>query len=216
MIVTCPACATRYLTDPALLGLDGRMVRCAKCSHSWLQAPPPDMPQFIEPLPPPLGEPQGRIMLPARLPPRRLPRPAAGYPALVAVLLGLLLVGLYLGRERIAAAWPPAAELYRLAGLRVAPAGAGLELGNVTFVRRELDGEEIMAIQGEIFNHSAQTQAVPPLKATLRNGNNHRLTDWVFRIDQPALEPGETTTFRTTAKNPPQASKRLSITFVDP
>ena len=42
MIVTCPACATRFLVDPAALGPGGRTVRCARCAETWFQAPPPD------------------------------------------------------------------------------------------------------------------------------------------------------------------------------
>lgn len=40
MIVSCPACATRFSLDAALLGDAGRSVRCAKCSHKWKQLPP--------------------------------------------------------------------------------------------------------------------------------------------------------------------------------
>lgn len=42
MIVSCPACATRFSLDAALLGANGRNVRCAKCSHKWKQLPQPD------------------------------------------------------------------------------------------------------------------------------------------------------------------------------
>jgi predicted Zn finger-like uncharacterized protein len=35
MIVSCPACQTQFNVDPALLGPDGRKVRCAKCAHVW-------------------------------------------------------------------------------------------------------------------------------------------------------------------------------------
>jgi len=40
MIVTCPACSTRYLVDEQNLGATGRMVRCSQCGHSWYEAPP--------------------------------------------------------------------------------------------------------------------------------------------------------------------------------
>lgn len=40
MIVSCPACATRFSLDAALLGDAGRNVRCAKCGHKWKQLPP--------------------------------------------------------------------------------------------------------------------------------------------------------------------------------
>lgn len=43
MIVTCPACATRYVVDPAAIGSDGRTVRCANCRHEWFQTVPEDV-----------------------------------------------------------------------------------------------------------------------------------------------------------------------------
>ena len=89
MIVSCPACSTRYLVDEQNLGATGRMVRCGQCGHSWYEAPPagealrydlsdPDAPA---PLP---GERRGLPVL--------SPRPHRGGLGKVLAVLFLLLV----------------------------------------------------------------------------------------------------------------------------
>jgi predicted Zn finger-like uncharacterized protein len=40
MILTCPACSTRYQVDEAKFPPAGRSVRCAKCGHVWHQPGP--------------------------------------------------------------------------------------------------------------------------------------------------------------------------------
>lgn len=47
MILTCQECETRYLVDPSALAADGKMVRCMKCGHSWIEMPHEDMPRKI-------------------------------------------------------------------------------------------------------------------------------------------------------------------------
>lgn len=60
MILTCPQCQTRYQTDAARFGAEGRSVRCAKCGHVWHQMPeaPPDPAVAAPPLAPPPAAPE--------------------------------------------------------------------------------------------------------------------------------------------------------------
>lgn len=39
MILTCPACRTRYATDAENIPPEGRSVRCARCGHVWHPTP---------------------------------------------------------------------------------------------------------------------------------------------------------------------------------
>ncbi len=221
MILTCPACATRYAIDPASLSTGGRKVRCVKCQHVWHQAPPEDMPRRVEITAEPAmatgGMAPERVALPPR-PRQRAPQGgSSGFGLLVflVVLFGLVAAIGYLGRERIVEQWPAARDLYALVGLESAALGEGLELSNINFVRQTIDNQDVLTVEGDVFNTTKDVVGVPNLIATLRNEKNQWLFDWVFRIDRAALEPGETAHFSTTTKNPPDASKRITITFTD-
>ena len=39
MILTCPACDTKYVVKDGAIPPGGRQVRCASCKHSWHQNP---------------------------------------------------------------------------------------------------------------------------------------------------------------------------------
>ena len=82
MIVTCPACATRYVVDPVALGAQGRMVRCARCADTWFQSLPDELapappPVWIEP---PIPEP---VATPTRMADGAAPLPTEPMPAFI-------------------------------------------------------------------------------------------------------------------------------------
>ncbi|WP_375289116.1 zinc-ribbon domain-containing protein [Qipengyuania sp.] len=84
MIISCPACATRYVLPDSAIGPEGRTVRCAKCKHSWYQ----DGPEMAEPIaaayaPSPSEDASGRpeAIDPPPPPPVAAPRPPVRDPA---------------------------------------------------------------------------------------------------------------------------------------
>jgi predicted Zn finger-like uncharacterized protein len=60
MVVTCPNCRARYAVDPQKIGLSGRTVQCARCSHRWFEKverpPPAPVPAPAPEIAPPVDE----------------------------------------------------------------------------------------------------------------------------------------------------------------
>lgn len=140
MIVTCSACKTRYLTDPAALGHTGRMVRCAKCGHTWMQTPPADLPHRVDVLSPPLdghgpeAPPKFNLPAPYVPPPKRHlgMRVALAVAAAIVIIVG---AG-YFARNQIVAAWPPAQRVYDLIGGIVGTSTSSVASGDLRVVLR--------------------------------------------------------------------------------
>jgi len=213
MILSCPSCGTRYLVDPAVLGLNGRTVRCAKCAHTWRQEPPVDMPKRVDVLPP-LGAPEP-IPAGSNLPvlfERRRRADRIGWLSLALAVM-VLVVGVLAAREPIVNAWPASARLYRAVGFETAESGAaGLRIRNVAREMIEESGVRIMVITGEVENLTGDALKVPAIRVGLIDSNEQELHHWTFAAERDELEPGGVTAFTTRLTGPP-AADFLSVRF---
>lgn len=213
MILTCPACATRYLVDPADLGRGGRHVRCARCGHVWLQNAPSEAPERIdltapEPTPPPPAE--GPVHLPAVLSAPRERAVLAGWAAFVLALL-LLLAGLYAFRHPITTAWPATARLYDALSLPVN--ARELALRGIGYERRQEGERTVLVVRGTIVNDTGGPQEVPPLHLSLRDAASRELHHWTVPLPTRRLAAGARTRFTLRLSDPPSAAREIEIAF---
>ena len=150
---------------------------------------------------------------PSRPPPKQ-PRGslAVGWAIYAVVVIGLG-SGFYFGRAPLVAMVPEMTRLYDLVGLKDEVIELGLQLRDVKSVRRLVDDERVVVIEGLIVNLSSQDRQVPPLRVSVIDAEGVELDRWNFLAESASLAPGGTTRFETVGKNPPREGN-LSIEFV--
>lgn len=220
MILTCPACRTRYFVDEQELNRPaGRTVRCASCGHTW-HRPPPLEARDREPLSRPATP---RIGPELEVPPRPGPVPvpasqlhparrrAVGWVVLgvVAVLLALGGLAAITARKEVVAMWPSAARLYAVAGLTAGSSGPGLELAKIAPTRTA----EGLVIEGDITNAGSTARDVPRLRVALRDPAEKEMQFKIIDPPTARLGPGETAHFKTSFDHPDEAATGVLVTF---
>lgn len=232
MIISCPACSTRFKLDEALLGA-GRTLRCGKCAHQWHQAP------LVEEVPPPRApegpdvaapsakteepraplragrEPPGRP--PPVLPTRREARSGHAGAWVAWILLMLVIGGAAAAALRweseIIAAYPKSERLYKLVGLGQFAPGEGLQMENVSSKRQIVDGKRELLVTGKVVSTSHRVVTVPLLKAVLTDAEGTEVSSWLFSATASELGPGESASFEFVARDVPAEAANISVRF---
>jgi predicted Zn finger-like uncharacterized protein len=232
MILTCPACSTRYEVDSAKFPPQGRNVRCQRCGEVWhasgLELPPepaPPEPQY-EPEPPreeyyaqprdpePHYAPeenqyeQPATETPARPWPRRIAL-VAGWIGLAAVVLTIGIVG-SVYRQQVVEMWPKTASLYSSLGVKVN--GTGLNIGDLKQLETPQDGQRVLTVTGVLTNVTNRELPVPQIRVGLVD-DKREIYHWTFAPDVMTLRPGQTTRFVTRLSSPPEGARRLDVRF---
>jgi predicted Zn finger-like uncharacterized protein len=214
MIVSCPACETRFQVDREQLGYDGRIVRCGKCGNCWHEMPERD---------PRLAAMAAASDITADTPPlsRRRSAPplkkrnsglAIGW-LLLLLFVAAVVAGGWLERERIVARFPQLGDVYALIGVPVLAGGPTLQLSEVTTASAEVEGDTVITVRGVVSNVSDRKQTLPPLHAQITNASGAVLVEWIFDPPHGELDAGGSTTFETETRNPPEGAQNVSITF---
>jgi predicted Zn finger-like uncharacterized protein len=239
MLIVCPSCASEYMIEPAQIGADGRMVRCAACRdtffvagepelteeelaeteefHAFLEQQPTAWPAADEPLAVEAesarSEPEAGPA-PARLRLRLPPIPLAALARLAAVPKApalALIRGAVLCRERVVAAAPATARLYAAARLAVNPLGLDLK-----GVRSELvlnGSDQLLVVEGEILNRRGRDVEVPSLRLTVRGPEGLELYTWTNEPPRKTLAAAETARFRARLASPPAEGREVLVRF---
>ena len=236
MILTCPSCDTRYAVDGSKFPAAGRTVRCAKCSHSWHQAPEAPEPDIAPEMAPQEAEAQGYAPDegPAADPYPVNPSPTRAYApmaapaepraplgprlAVIAGWVGLIVVVLLIAvsavryRQDIAVIWPQSAGVYSSLGLPVN--ASGIDFRQVRYQRENEDGQIVLAVNGMIVNAGPRELPVPQtVRVTLSDASKRELYHWNFKPSVTVLKPGQSVPFTTRLSSPPAAARNLEVRF---
>jgi predicted Zn finger-like uncharacterized protein len=227
MILTCPACASRYVVDDASVGPAGRMVRCNHCRNVW-RAEPPDAPLQVGAPPEPV-ETLTTPAAPADLPGEALPKQFrarvqeaqksrrfavagavwGGMAVLVLALLGLAV----LFRTDVARAWPKTASLYAALGLPVNVVGLAVE--NVTSAPGIENGREVLVVGGDVRNVSDRPQTLPrALRLQLLDKEARVVASGEVRLKAETIPVEQARPFTYRFVSPPPQAVSLRTDFV--
>jgi predicted Zn finger-like uncharacterized protein len=237
MILSCPACRTRYVVPDSAVGPSGRQVRCASCRHSWFQEPAPlDLVERAIQASPPTSEPPPFVPPPvASMPTEIIAAPEAeanDYDAfapappfcprrnpakrwtLAAAAVALLLIGGVVAVQFFGTPTFVTGVLAR----------AGLPGGQVDVPlllevprkpeRRELpSGNELFALTGRVVNPTNSEQRVPDILAELRDAQGRVVYGWTITPPKRTIKAGGKIEFDSAEIDVPKGSKKLNLSF---
>lgn len=218
MQLTCPNCGATYDVPETAIGPNGRKIRCRACDTSWFEAPRTAEATPV-PVPPRMGVPEPIVAnQPAPAPEsfaaedegdEEPPRPRRRVPWLL-ILLAVLVLGL--GGAVAAILWGPQQVASRL-GIGEHRVPLGIQITREPDWRMIAGGSQLFAVSGRIWNPTNVEQAVPDIRAELKDASGKTVYAWTITRPVARLGPGQQTGFDGAAVDVPASSTNVAVSF---
>ena len=238
MRITCPNCTSGYDVPDGAIGPTGRKVRCRACGASWHQPgqeasggpadpilagpaslPTPAAGQAIpisvtrtEPSPPDIPPPIVEIVPAdplANAAPSTVRRASIKGPFLA---LGLVLLALLLGGAIALITFGPGQVATGL-GLSDRRVPLGIAITRQPDWRMIAGGSELFAVSGRIWNPTQEEQAIPDIRAELKDAAGKTVYSWTITRPQARLAAGKSIDFDAAAVDVPRTSSKIAVSF---
>jgi predicted Zn finger-like uncharacterized protein len=224
MILTCPACATRYSVADDAIGPAGKAVRCTGCSHRWTAMP--------------TSEDELELAATVAAPPKPDPepeRPAANKAPLAfrekvqaqktvrqAVVNGMIWAGIGTGMAVLAAltvifrvdvvrVLPRTASAYAAIGLPVNPVGLVFE--GVSAKPGLQDGHDALVVSGAMRNIEKRPIVSPALAIKVLDTSGHPVLIRTTDTGSSLILPGQAHNFVISVIDPPPTANDVEVAF---
>ncbi len=89
----------------------------------------------------------------------------------------------------------------------------GLDIRRIEQQNKNVDGQHVLLVKGEISNPTNDVKKIPNLRFALNDADGKEVYTWTLDTTARPLRPGETTSFTTRVAAPPELAKNLQIRF---
>lgn len=203
MIIICPACTARFVVKAEAIGENGRKVKCAKCAHSWFQAPNTEAleaakaaqpePAAVEPIPEGSNVP---VVQKTR-------KPIVIKVAVAASVLVVLVLGSVLLANHIL---PAMGGYYSLFGIYDAK---DIALYDVNVERVEEGQYQDLVVSGKIVNESKEEKHLPDLRLVIMDEEGNAIKTITLDAEDGMIAPGAAVDFSNRVPQLPKAAAKV-------
>ena len=125
--------------------------------------------------------------------------------------MAALLFALVVWRIDMVRLMPQTAAFYQAVGLDVNV--RGLAFKDVKVTTETVDGKSVLLIEGLIVSETRTPTALPRLRFVVRDAQGTEIYGWNAVLEQPGLNPGDKTWFRSRLASPPAEGRSIDVRF---
>lgn len=130
---------------------------------------------------------------------------------IITAAMAAFAVAILIWRIDIVRLMPQTAAFYEAFGIDVNT--HGLAFKDVKVTTETVDGKPVMLIEGYIVSETRVPTAMPRLRFVVRDDKGTEIYAWSAVLEQPGLNPGDKTWFKSRLASPPAEGRSIDVRF---